>query len=73
MNKEAVAKKALLKDLRENYPDIAKTFNYNTVMNKNFKILHHLIETRKREYIMNKAASFIQRQYRNFVFRTFAL
>ena len=70
MSEDAVTRRAILVDLMENYPEI-EDVDYDTVLNTDLVVLHEMIEKRKIECRMEKAATILQRAYRNHRFRDF--
>jgi len=70
MSEDAVTRRAILVDLMENYPEI-QDIGYDTVLNSDLEVLHELTEKRKIECRMEKAATILQRAFRNYTFRTF--
>jgi len=72
MSEDAVTRRAILLDLIENYPEITD-INYETVINTELVDLHEMIEKRKIECRMDKAAIIIQRNYRDYTFMKFCM
>lgn len=55
MSEDAVTRRAILLDMMENYPEITD-IDYNTVLNSDLVELHELVEKKKIECRMVKAA-----------------
>jgi len=58
MSEDAVTRRAILVDLMENYPEI-EDVDYDTVLNTDLVVLHEMIEKRKIECRMEKAATIL--------------
>jgi len=58
MSEDAVTRRAILLDLIENYPEI-EDIDYDTVINMDLAQLHEMIEKKKIDCRMEKAATIL--------------
>jgi hypothetical protein len=68
---EITTRHNMIRDLRENYPDIAD-ISYDHIMGMDLIKLHQVIEYKKLESKMNASAILIQRAFRDYVLRSFS-